>query len=150
MVLVKGGEPCTCGRQGCLEAYASANALIRQTKQAAKDHPDSAIWTLCGGNPEQVTGRTAFDAAKQGDETGQQVVNTYLSYLGEGIVNLVNIFRPECVIIGGGICNEGARLIDPIQAFVTHYCLGHDKIDPPKIIKAALGNDAGIIGAALL
>lgn len=150
MVLVKNGETCTCGRQGCLEAYASASALIKQTKKAAKDYPDSAIWTLCGGNLEQITGRTAFDAARQGDKTGQQVVDTYLSYLGEGIVDLVNIFRPECVIIGGGLCNEGSSLIDPIQAFVARYCFGRNKVAPPKVIKAALGNDAGIIGAALL
>nr|WP_319487301.1 type I phosphomannose isomerase catalytic subunit [uncultured Caproiciproducens sp.] len=149
-VLVKDGELCTCGRHGCLEAYASASALIRQTKRAAQEHPESAIWALCGGNLEHVSGRTSFEAERLGDETARQVVNAYISYLSEGVLNFVNIFRPECIILGGGICNEGARLLDPINTYVRQYCFGGEIVTAPKVIKAALGNDAGIIGAALL
>ncbi|MGX8709652.1 MAG: ROK family protein [bacterium] len=149
-VLVKDGELCTCGRRGCLEAYASATALIRQTKRAAQEHPESLIWKLCEGNPERISGRTSFEAERQGDETGRQVVESYLSYLSEGVVDFVNIFRPECVILGGGICNEGARLLDPINTFVRHFCFGGELVEAPAVIRAALGNDAGIIGAALL
>lgn len=149
-VLIKNGERCTCGRHGCLEAYASASALIRQTKRAAENHPESVIWKLCGGDLEQISGRTPFEAEKQGDETAKQVVENYISYLSEGVVNFVNIFRPECVILGGGICNEGARLLDPINDHVSRLCFGSDKVEPPKVIRAALGNDAGIIGAAVL
>ncbi|MBW7572140.1 ROK family protein [Caproiciproducens faecalis] len=149
-VIVKDGELCTCGRHGCLEAYASATGLIRQTKRAAQQHPESLIWKLCGGDPERISGRTPFEAERQGDETGRQVVDAYLSYLSEGVVDFVNIFRPECVILGGGICNEGARLLDPINAYVCHYCFGGELVEAPRVIRAALGNDAGIIGAALL
>lgn len=149
-VLVKDGALCTCGRRGCLEAYASASALVRQTKRAAAEHPESLIWKLCGGDPERISGRTSFEAERQGDETGRRVVDTYLSYLREGVLDFVNIFRPECVILGGGICNEGARLLDPINAYVRHSCFGGEIVAAPEVIKAALGNDAGIIGAALL
>lgn len=148
-VILKDGELCTCGRRGCLEAYASASALIRQTKRAAEKHPESAIWKCCGGNPEQISGRTAFEAERQGDPAARQVVEDYISYLSEGIANFINIFRPECVILAGGMSNEGKPLLDPINANVSRLCFGGERVEKPKVIKAALGGDAGIIGAAV-
>lgn len=149
-VLVKNGELCTCGRRGCLEAYASASALIRQTKRAAEKHPESIIWNICGGELKRISGKTAFEAEQQGDETGRQVVNDYIACVSEGVANFVNIFRPEYVILGGGICNEGVRLLNPVNDFVCKHCYGGGRVEPPKVVRAVLGNDAGIIGAAAL
>lgn len=149
-VLVKDGEPCTCGRRGCLEVYASASALIRQAKRAAEKNPDSLLWKLCGGDLERMDARIPFEAERQGDETAKQVVKEYVACLSEGVINFVNIFRPEYVILGGGVCNEGARLLDPINDCVRRLCFGSDKVEPPKVVRAKLGNDAGIIGAAVL
>ena len=119
MVIQVGGVPCGCGRRGCFEQYASASALIRDTKKAMFEDKESSMWELVGKDPEKVDGRTAFDAAKAGDATAQKVVKNYIMYLGEGILNLVNIFRPDAVIVGGGICNEGEYLLAPLRKYVA-------------------------------
>lgn len=147
LILEHNGKECTCGRRGCWEAYASATALIEQTKQAIAEHPESAMAQVPS---DKVDGRTAFDAMRAGDVVAKQVVDTYIEYIGEGIVDLVNIFRPELLIIGGGICNEGKTLLDPLCAFVHKYSFGGSLNAPQRIEVASLGNDAGIIGAAML
>ena len=101
------GEACTCGRNGCFETYASATALIRQTKQEMIKHPDSIMWDLTNGDINNVSGITAFDAMRKGDFAGKKVVENYTYYLGVGIANIMNIFQPEIICIGGGICAEG-------------------------------------------
>ncbi len=143
------GEKCSCGERGCWEAYASATALIRQTEKALEKNPDSLMKeTLENG---KVTGRTAFDAARKGDATAIKVVNTYAKYVATGIVLLINVFRPEVVMIGGGVSNAGDILLDRVRKYVNKHCFGNKKVNPvPKIELAALGNDAGIIGAASL
>ena len=106
MVIMVDGEQCSCGRKGCWEAYASATALIRQTKRAMDDYPDSIMHRLAaeeGG----VNGKTAFDAMRLGDIAGIEVVNNYIKYVSCGLINLVNALQPEIICIGGGICNEG-------------------------------------------
>ena len=149
-VIVVDGEPCTCGRKGCWEAYATATALINQTKAAMEKYPDSVMHELVKANGGKVDGRTAFDAMRRGDIAGIKVVDAYVKYVACGLINLVNIFQPETICIGGGICNEGETLLRPLRRYIDseRYSV-YSKIQS-KIVKAELGNDAGIIGAALL
>lgn len=149
-MLVLDGEPCTCGRRGCLEAYASATALIRDTRRAAEANEKSVINRLCGEDLSRIDGKTVFDAMQTGDETARQVVKRYLRYLGEGIVDMVNVFRPDCVLLSGGVCNQGDNLTVPLQKFVAENCFAGEKSAVPRIGIATLGNLAGIIGAAAL
>lgn len=144
-----GGEKCSCGERGCWEAYASATALIRQTEKALEKNPDSLMQkTLESG---KVTGKTAFEAARMGDKVAQKVVATYAKYVATGIVLLTNVFRPEVVMIGGGVSNAGDILLAPVKKYVGRHCFGDKRINPvPEIVLAELGNDAGIIGAASL
>ncbi len=147
MVIVSDGEDCTCGRKGCLEAYASATALIRQTKQAMFAHPESALWQAVDGDPEKVTGKTAFFSS---DPVAKAVVEQYAEYLAEGVVNLVNIFQPEVISLGGGISRSGDRLLPLLQRAIRERSFARFGKEETKVVCASLGNDAGIIGAALL
>ena len=149
MVIVVDGEQCSCGRKGCWEAYASATALIRQTKKAMEEYPDSLMHKLAK-EEGKVSGRTAFDAMRLGDIAGIKVVDDYIKYVACGLINIVNAVQPDIICIGGGICNEGETLMKPLRRFVQseRYSI-HSKIQT-KIVKAELGNDAGVIGAALL
>lgn len=145
MVIVHGGEKCTCGRRGCFEAYSSATALIKATKAAMKDNPSSAMWQ-CGGL-EQVTGKTAFDYSES-DGAAKEVLDGYIYHLACGIINLANIFRPQAVILGGGVAEQGERLIVPLQERLDKKIFGGQSYAPVKIVKASLGNLAGALGAA--
>ena len=147
--LVLGGEDCGCGNRGCFEAYASASALIRQTRRAMAEHPESLLWQLAEA-PEQVTAKTPFDAAQAGDATAQQVIDQYETYLAAGIGGITNLLRPEAVILGGGVSNQGEALLAPVREKMKQYCYASESIAPPVLLQAALGNDAGMIGAALL
>ena len=149
MVVKFDGLPCNCGRQGCFEVYASATALIRQTVHTIKEYPDSVIHQMIQGDMAKVNGKTAFDAAKQGDEAGRKIVEEYITYLGIGLVNIVNIFQPEMIVIGGGICKEGDYLLNPLKAYLKKYTYTTE-VPQTKLKTAVLGNDAGIIGAAML
>lgn len=145
-VLVYGGEECSCGRKGCWEAYASVTALIRQTKQAMLENPESDMWKVCGGKLESVNGRTAFDAMRRDDTAARFVVDRYIEYVAAGVVDIINIFQPDMLCIGGGISHEGETLMAPIRKYAEeHSCAGGTVIKA-----AALGNDAGIIGGAFL
>ena len=146
--LIHDGEPCSCGRKGCWESYASVTALIRQTKEAMAKNPQS-LMNKIAAEDGKVTGRTAFDAAKAGDEVAKEVVKKYAIYVAEGITNLENIFQPEMICVGGGISREGEYLLDPVRDFVKKY--GYNKyMKKTEIITAKLFNDAGIIGAAMI
>ncbi len=143
------GEPCNCGRRGCWEAYASATALIRQTKAKMLEHKDSKMWDLVSGDIDAVNGRTSFDAMRLGDKWGEEVVDEYCHYVAVGIVNIINVFQPEILCIGGGISKEGETLLSRIRPFLDERF--SKNIDKQTEIKTAqLGNDAGIIGAAML
>ncbi len=148
-VIVKNGEPCSCGRKGCLEAYASATALIRDTKRAMEKNPDSLMWKF-SPSLDKVDGRTSFECAKQGDAAAQAVVDAYVEALGEGLANFVNIFRPQAIVLGGGVCAQGKNLTDPVDAYVKANSYGEDFAPPVEITTATLGSDAGLIGAASL
>lgn len=147
-VIVVDGEPCSCGRNGCWEAYASATALIRQTKRAMEAHPESKMWEMT--DLDHVSGRTAFDAMRAGDATAKEVVDMYIRYLSAGLVNVINVFQPEKLCIGGGICNEGDALLVPVKEYIKKevYSINSDK--QTELCVAKLGNDAGVIGAAAL
>ena len=147
-VIRMNGERCGCGRKGCFEAYASATALIRQTRRAMEKHPESEMWKLCGGDPEKVDGRTSFDGMRAGDRTAKTVLKNYIGYLSEGVTNLCNEFRPEAVLLGGGISAEGDTLVKPLSELVDRKVYGGTDYAPVKILKASLGNDAGMFGAA--
>ncbi len=150
MVIVADGERCTCGRRGCWERYASATALIQQTKDAMHHDMDSKMWELVGGDINRVSGRTSFDAMRAGDKTAKKVVDKYIFYLAVGIINIVNALQPEIICIGGGIGHEKENLLVPLRKYVARerYSIHADR--QTEILSAQLGNDAGIIGAALL
>lgn len=144
------GEECNCGRVGCWERYASATALVNQTKAAMLLNKDSKMWELCGGDIENAGGRTAFDAMRAGDASGQEVVDNYIRYIALGTTDIVNIFQPEMICFGGGICNEGETLLAPLREYVAKWRYSKKQEKQTEICRATLGNDAGIIGAALV
>ncbi len=146
-VVVAGGELCTCGRRGCLEAYASATALIRDTKRAMERDKNSKMWQI--GSIDNVDGATAFKF-KDTDSTAKAVVDNYIEMLACGITNYANVFRPDAIILGGGVCNEGERLTKPLQKILDNDIFGKDKGPSVKILTATLGNRAGILGAVAL
>ena len=146
-VILAGGERCTCGRRGCLEAYASATALIRDTKKKMQENPNSKMWEI--GSLDAVNGKVAFDY-KNSDTSAAEVVKGYIEKLGIGITNIANVFRPEAVILGGGVCAEGDNLILPLKAKLKKDIFAGDMGPGVEILIATLGNDAGLLGAAAL
>lgn len=150
IVIVKDGLDCPCGRKGCMESYASATALINQTKAKMLENKESALWSVCGGDIDNVNGKTVFDAMLLDDEAAKEVYKTYIEYLACGITNFINIFQPEVLSIGGGISKQGDILIKPLCEIVEReqYSRYSDKKTLIKV--AELQNDAGIIGAASL
>lgn len=149
-VIRMGGEQCTCGRKGCFETYASATALIRQTKKAMLKNKESKLWQLVGGDLDKVDGKTAFDGVIARDKTAERVVNKYVKYLSEGVLNLCNEFRPELVIIGGGVSGAGDLILKPLKKLVEKHIFGGTEYAPIKLEIAKLGNDAGVYGAVRL
>lgn len=148
-VIEYNGRPCTCGRKGCFEAYSSATALITATKKAMETDKNSKLWEIAG-SLENVDGKTAFDGMRAGDKTAQGVVKEYIDYLGCGLTNIVNVFQPQVLLIGGGVCKEGDNLTVPLKKIIEEeeYCIDINAATKLDICK--LGNDAGIIGAAFL
>ena len=150
-VIEKDGRPCSCGRKGCWEAYSSATGLVRMTREKMNECPDSKMWALSDGNIENAGGKPAFKAAREGDLAGKEVVDSYISYLACGITNMINIFQPEIISIGGGVCNEGDYLLNPVKEIVAKEVYTREGTTKQTDIRIAkLGNDAGIIGAAAL
>ncbi len=148
-VIVMGGRKCGCGREGCFEAYASATALKNLTAERIEElRLSGTASTLL--NAEKITARTAFDAAKGGDTEGQKLVNEYINYLAVGVTNMINIFQPEMLLIGGGISGERDNLIRPLREIVDREQYTRAAEKKCEIRVAELGNDAGIIGAAAL
>ncbi len=143
----EGGLPCACGRLGCYEKYASATALIRQTRHAMVENLQSSMWQVVEGKIENVDGRTAFIAAREGDETAKKVIDQFVGYLSEGIADFVNILRPEAIVLGGGVANEGEMLFEPLRKAVDERSYIAMDIVPLKIVGAQLGNKAGMYGA---
>lgn len=148
-VIEHNGRPCTCGRKGCFEAYCSATALIKRTREVMEENRDSLLWQLAG-SLDKVNGRTPFDAAAQGDAAAGKVIDEYVDYLGCGVASLVNIFQPEVFCIGGGPSAQGETLMAPVRYILNREDYARNSVHRTRLVRAALGNDAGIIGAALL
>ncbi|MBR5520811.1 MAG: ROK family protein [Oscillospiraceae bacterium] len=149
VVIEVNGRQCNCGRKGCFERYASASALTRDTKAAMEANPDSALWKFTT-DLEKVNAKTAFDAYKAGDAVATELVNRYIKYLSAGIVNLINIFQPEVLCLGGGVSNEKEFLLDLIKPYFDAEDYARNAAERTKITIAKFRNDAGIIGAAML
>ena len=148
ITLVSGGEPCTCGKRGCWETYASVTALIRQTKVAMEKNPESLMHEIAKAEGK-ISGRTSFDAAKQGDKAAQAVVKQYAQYVADGIVSVENVLQPDIISVGGGISREGECILQPVCEYAAAN--GFNKFMPKtKIVTAQSFNDAGIIGAAMI
>lgn len=150
MTIDHDGVPCNCGRRGCFEAMASANALIAQARKQMQSHPESLLWSLCGGNAAKVEAKTVFDGAAAGDETARELLDTYITYLAEGIANVINIFQPAVLCVGGGVSRAGEALLRPLREKVARRIYSRNSKRNTRIELAKLDNDAGILGAALL
>lgn len=151
MVIDWNGEECPCGRKGCWERYASAKALKRMTQKAMEEHPDSILAQVVEENAGHVSGQSAFIAARRGCPVGQQVCDQYVAYLAAGITNLINIYQPDALAIGGGVSNEeDAQLLLPLRRLVEQESLPCAPDKRTRIVRAELGTQAGLIGAALL
>lgn len=149
-VIEYNGRQCSCGRKGCFEAYASATALVSMTKEKLAACKDTLMWEMCGNDINKADARIAFAAMKKGDRAGKEVVDMYISYLACGITNMINIFQPEVLLIGGGVCNEKDYLLKPLTEIVNADQYTRNQSVKTEIKIAALGNDAGIVGAAAL
>ena len=148
-VVGSNGPECTCGRKGCFEVFSSATGLVRMTKEAMLADKSSIMWKM---NEEdgKVSARTAFNAMRAGDKAGKEVVEKYIKYLALGITNTINVFQPDILCIGGGVCNEGDPLLLPLKELVAKEVYTKNSAKNTEIVIAKLGNDAGIIGAAFL
>ncbi len=149
-LLILNGEKCGCGRNGCYEAYASASALLRLTKKYLNDYPNSMMWDYINHDLNNVSGLTSFECAKKGDEAANKLVDEYIMYVAEGMLDYCNIFRPEAFVIGGGISNQGKYLTDKLQSYLERHNYGYETAPRSEVLVATLKNDAGIIGAASL
>ncbi len=148
-VIDPNGPQCTCGRKGCFEVFSSATGLVNMTKAAMEEDKTSIMWKMTE-EAGKVSARTAFNAMREGDAAGKAVVDKYIWYLACGIANTINIFQPDILCIGGGVCNEGDPLLLPLKEQVAKEIYTRDSAKNAKIVIAQLGNDAGIIGAAFL
>ncbi len=149
ITIVADGEPCTCGKRGCTERYCSATAIIRMAREACKAHPESAILQAVNGNMEKINAKTVFDAAKGGDATAMQVFNCYVKYLTIAINNVVSFLDPDMIVLGGGVSRAGDFLLNAVKELLPSYLM-FPMLTMPDLRLASLGNEAGIIGAALL
>ena len=149
MIMKLDGEPCTCGNHGCLERYCSATAIIRMAREAVQEHPESEIMTLCGGDPQKINAKIVFDAARDHDPVGEEVFNTYISYLAQALATIIHFLDPEVIVLGGGVSKAGDFLLKPLREAVPKYLL-YKTMPYSRIEIADLGPDAGIIGAAML
>ncbi len=149
MVIEIDGRPCGCGRRGCFEAYASATALINDTKKMMDEHKDSKLWDIAN-KLGKVDARVAFEAARAGDKYGEELVNNYVKYLGEGLNNYFNIFRPEAVVLSGGVANEREYLNSRLRNYFEATNYGFPRTPKVDVLTSELGYDSGKIGAACL
>lgn len=139
------GEFCTCGRQGCWEAYAASSALVHQAARAAQENPDSIL-----AQKGELNGVKIFEAYDEGDAVTKKVIEQYGQYVAIGLVNLCNTLYPEKIIVGGGISAQGDKLLNPIRDYFYDHLFVGKRDDNPPIVPAVLGNSAGIVGAAAL
>lgn len=147
---VPGGHLCGCGRLGCLEQYASGSALVRFAQQAAKDDPDTAehLLGLAGGSVESITGPLVTQAAKAGDAAALGAFDQIAYWLGTGLADLVQIFDPQVLVIGGGVVESGDLLLAPARRHFDEALSQRGRLPVGEVRPALMGNKAGVIGAA--
>ena len=149
LVIEVDGVPCTCGKRGCAERYCSATAIIRMAREACADAPNCLIMRKVEGDMDKINAKVVFDAAKEGDSVALQVFNRFVKYLTIAINNVISFIDPDMIILGGGVSRAGDFLLDAVKAALPEY-LFYPTLKQPELRIASLGNDAGIIGAALL
>ena len=149
MIVVAGGEQCTCGNRGCWERYASATAIIREARKYARLHPDCEIARAVDGDLDKITAKTVIDLAKAGAPDAAELFDSYVQYLCYGLVNLINLYDPEIIALGGGVSGAGEFLLNAVRAKLPELVF-YKSMKYARIELARLGNDAGIIGAAML
>lgn len=149
MVIDYKGRECTCGRKGCWEQYASASALINQTRQLISDNPESILANLVKNNVSQITELTIFEAAKAGDKQAEKLCKEFVDYFAEGLANIVNILMPEVVVIAGPISKLGNFLVNPLVEILREriYCR---EVHLPEFKMAEMGTAGIIVGASML
>lgn len=150
ITIVVDGYPCTCGNKGCLESYASATGLMRLAREAGEKNPESLLVKTVNGDLDEINGKVVFDCVEAGDETAKGVADAYLHYLSVGVAAAINIFRPEIVILGGGVAAQKEKLTSQIQSRIEKLIFGAKESEISRVVTSQLGNDAGIIGAANL
>lgn len=147
-----GGHACGCGHRGCWEQYASGSALVREARRAARERPVRAagLIALAGGDPAAITGPDVTRAAADGDELGIELLHELGSWIGTGSASLAAVLDPEMFVVGGGVIAAGDLMLEPARGAYREAlpALGHRPVAP--IVAAAMGNDAGIVGAAAL
>lgn len=149
MIVEENGKLCGCGHKGCLETYCSATGVAREAVSRLSVNKTNKVWELVGGDISKVEAKHVFDAAKSGDAFAIDIVNYVVRYLALGLGNLINILNPEAIVIGGGVALAGDILFDALNEELKKTALGIS-LDGIKILPAALGNDAGVVGAAAL
>ena len=147
MPLVSGGEACTCGNKGCIEAYCSATALARDGVRAMQANPESMLAVKSNGDPKVIDAKFVIDCAKDCDATAKAVFDSYVDNLAGACIATIHLIDPEVIAIGGGVCGAGEFLFEPLRAKVAEKCFFDDF---GEIVPAVMGNDAGMIGAAML
>lgn len=149
MVVVVDGEKCNCGHRGCWEKYASATAIIRMGRALMEEKPDCALARQLGGDAAQLNAKAVLDLAKAGDADCMGIFETYVKYLCVGLANLINIYDPDMIVLGGGVAYAGDFLLDAVRAALGDYVYC-PALSWARVELARMGNDAGIIGAAML
>lgn len=150
VVISVDGIPCTCGRHGCWESYSSATGLIREAKDAAAKNPDSKMNELVGNDLSKMSAKIPFDAAQSGDAVAQGVIDWYIKYLAIGLVNVINMTQPQVIVLGGGLSAQEENLLKPLRERMVSEIYGGEANFKTEVKIAELGNNAGIIGAAML
>lgn len=149
MMTVVDGEPCTCGNRGCWERYASATALIREGRRLCAAKPETALLKAVNGDPQAINAKHVIDLAKAGDPDCAALFDSYAHHLCAGLVNLINLYDPEVIVLGGGVSHAGQFLLDAVRAKLPDMVF-YKTMPYARIELARLTNDAGIIGAAML
>ncbi len=149
MIVEVDGDQCTCGNKGCWERYTSGGALIRGANAILKDHPESELYKKTGGDPEKMSARIVIDSAKAGDVQAKIIFDRYIEYMAAGIVTIINFIDPEVIALGGGVSRAGEFLVEPLRASVAKKIF-YKGVSYARIELSTMGNDAGIIGAAML
>jgi glucokinase len=148
MTIVDGGPLCACGQHGCVEALASGTAIARMAREAVARAEDSILLELAGDNPSRITGALVTEAARADDEVAVDVLARAGRALGTCFANLTNLLDPELIVVGGGAAEAGWFLTEPARLELVRRVA--DRREPPELVMARLGSDAGMVGAAAL